>query len=292
MAELTSPVRHEVVIEPWRGWFHLPWQELWEYRDLLVMLIQRDFTARYKQTILGPLWFILQPVLTTAMFVLVFGRVVGISTNGLPPVLFYFCGITVWGYFAQNVTNSSMTFTANAHLFGKVYFPRLVVPAGIVISNLAALALQIPLFFLIFAYYRFCTVAGSGLHFTWALLLFPLLLAQISLLSFGVGLWLSSASAKYRDLAHLNAFLIQLWMFATPVIYPLSYPLSKLPPGLAWLVYLNPMAPLVEACRISLLGLGTVDRLGLEISVALTVLILLTGVAFFQRCERTAMDNV
>jgi len=279
---------YELVIEPSQGWLAVRWRELWEYRDLLYLLVQRDFLAKYKQTILGPLWFILQPLLTTAIFVLIFTRVAQLPTDGIPAPLFFLCGLVIWNYFAQSVSSGSATFTSNAHIFGKVYFPRLIVPAATVLSNLAAFALQLLPFVAMFAWYALFTPFAGELHLSWRMLYVPLLLAQTSLFAFGVSLWLSAASAKYRDLVHLNAFLLQLWMYATPVIYPLS----KMPKSLGWLVWLNPMAPLVEAFRIASLGRGTLDPATLLASACLTLFVTFTGIAAFQKSARTAMDHV
>jgi lipopolysaccharide transport system permease protein len=288
MAEISAQPEYEIVIEPSHGWLAVRWRELWEYRDLLYLLVQRDFLAKYKQTILGPLWFILQPLLTTAIFVLIFTRVAQLPTDGIPAPLFFLCGLVIWNYFAQSVSSGSATFTTNAHIFGKVYFPRLIMPAATVLSNLASFALQLLPFAAMFAWYRLATPFGPELQLSRRMLYMPLLLAQTSLFAFGVSLWLSAASAKYRDLVHLNAFLLQLWMFATPVILPLS----RFPKSLGWLVWLNPMAPVVEAFRIALLGRGTLDPGALLASVCLTLFVTFTGIAVFQRSARTAMDHV
>jgi lipopolysaccharide transport system permease protein len=283
---MTKP--YEVVIEPSRGRIRLDWRELWEYRDLLGLLIRRDFLAKYKQTILGPAWFIVQPLLTMLMFVVVFGHIAQIPTDGIPAPLFYLAGLLVWNYFAQNVTTGATTFTSNAHLFTKVYFPRLIVPAASTLSNLISFALQLLPFAAFFIYYKLFTGEGSAVHMGWSILWAPLLLVQVSLFSFGVSLWLSAASAKYRDLAHLNQFLVQLWMFATPIIYPLS----KIPIRFQWIAWVNPMAPLVETFRIVLLGHGSVPAGSLAVSVAITLVILISGIVVFQQMERTAVDSV
>jgi lipopolysaccharide transport system permease protein len=279
---------HEIVIEPNRGWLRIDWREMWEYRDLLRLLVRRDFLAKYKQTLLGPAWFILQPLLTAAMFVVVFGRIAQIPTEGIPAPLFYLCGLLAWNYFAQNVAAGATTFTANAQLFGKVYFPRLVVPAATIVSNLFAFVLQLAPFAVIFCYYKFFTAAGADISTGWRILFVPLLLVQTSLFSLGVSLWMSASTAKYRDLVHLNAFIIQLWMFATPVIYPLS----KIPARLEWLAWLNPMAAIVEAFRIVLLGRGELSAACLIASILITLVITISGIVVFQKMERTAVDRV
>ena len=279
---------YEVVIEPSRGRPRLDWREMWEYRDLLVLLVRRDFLAKYKQTLLGPAWFIVQPLLTTLMFVIVFSHIAQISTDGIPAPLFYLCGLLAWNYFAQNVAAGATTFTTNAHLFTKVYFPRLIVPSASTISNLASFALQLVPFAAFLLYYKLFPGEGATVQMGWRVLWAPLLLVQTSLFSFGVSLWLSAASAKYRDLAHLNQFLVQLWMFATPVIYPLS----KVPARLHWLMWLNPMAPVVETFRVVILGRGTVPADSLAFSVAVTLAVLVSGIVIFQRMERSAVDSI
>jgi lipopolysaccharide transport system permease protein len=288
MAEVTAAPDYEIVIERSRSWFGLDWRELWEYRDLLRLLVRRDFLSKYKQTLLGPLWFLVQPLLTTAIFVIIFGRVAGIPTDGIPAPLFYLCSLLAWNYFAQNVTVGATTFTANASLFGKVYFPRLVVPVATVVSNLLAFALQCLPFVAFFIYYKFFTAEGAAIQPDWRIVFAPLLLLQASLFSLGVSLWMSASTAKYRDLVHLNQFIVQLWMFATPVIYPLS----KIPPRWEWLAWLNPMAAVVEGFRISLLGRGTLSVGTVIISVAATLLVTLTGIVAFHKAARTAVDSV
>ena len=282
----TAP-EYEVVIEPTHGWLRIDWRALWEYRDLFTMLVQRDCTTRYKQTLLGPLWFVLQPVLTTLVFVVVFGRFAGIPTDGIPGPLFYLCGLIGWNYFTTNLTTGGATFVNNAHLFGKVYFPRLVVPASVVVANVVAFALQLIPFAAFFAWYFFTGKLGE-VALTWRVLLLPLPLLHTALLSLGVGLWMSAATAKYRDLIHLTQYLIQMWMFATPIIYPMS----KVPARWVWLVWANPMSAPTEAFRICLLGRGNLGMMEIAISVAMTLLLLGTGIAVFGKVERTVVDSV
>ena len=278
---------YEIHIEARTGWLRVNWRELWEYRDLLFVLVRRDFLSKYKQTVLGPLWFILQPLLNTLIFTVIFNKVAGIETGGIPPTLFYLCALLPWGYFAQNVTTGALTFTANAHLFGKVYFPRLVVPISTVISNLFALTLQFAVFFLFAAWFA---MRGSPFYFGPGLLLaFPLLLITAAM-SLGLSLLISASTAKYRDLTHLTPILLQLWMFATPVIYPLS----KLTGGdghFAWIAWANPMASVVEGFRFALLGKGIWNSSMLGISATASVIILLLGIMAFGRAERTVTDS-
>jgi len=286
---MTEPApRYEFVIEPSRRWIRIYWRELWDYRDLLVLLVRRDFLSKYRQTLLGPAWFIIQPLLTTAIFVIIFGRVAQIPTDGIPGPLFYLCGLLAWNFFSQNVTTGATTFTVNAHLFGKVYFPRVILPAAAIISNLVACALQFIPFLAFFVYYRFFTMAGESLHMGWQVIFLPLFLLEAAIFSLGVSLWMAASTAKYRDMVHLNQFIIQLWMFATPIIYPLS----RIPHRYEWLVWLNPMAPIVEGFRITLLGRGILSLGYLTASILLTIAVTASGAVIFQKMERTAVDNI
>lgn len=281
----TSP--YEVVIEPSRSWVTLRTRELWEYRDLLGLLIQRDITSKFRQTLLGPLWYLLQPVLTTAVFAIVFSRIAGLPTDGLPAPLFYMCGLLGWNYFAQNLSSGGSCFVSNAHLFGKVWFPRLIVPLALVLSNLVALALQFVPLLAFMAYFKI-TGAADAVEWGPSLLLLPLIIAHTAALSLGVALCMSAATAKYRDLIHLHQYLIQIWMFATPIIYPLS----AVPAKWKWVIWINPMSVPVEAFRICLLGRGQLTGLDIAISAALTVFLLAAGIALFQRVERDVVDCV
>ena len=287
MAQVTAPPNFEIVIQPSRG-VSFPWREMWDYRDLLYVLVQRDFISRYKQTILGPLWHLLQPVITAFVFVVVFGGIAGIPTDGIPRLLFYLCGLLGWSYFSQNITNGGATFINNAHLFGKVYFPRIIVPVSIIVSNLIAFGLQLIPFVLALLYYKLFTHEADLVTFGWQLLLVPLPLLQMALLSLGVSLWMSASTAKYRDLVHLNQYIIQIWMFATPVFYPLS----RVSHRWAWVIWANPMSVPTEAFRICFLGRGTLGSAEIVISVAVTILLTITGLIVFQKIERTVVDSV
>jgi lipopolysaccharide transport system permease protein len=227
-------------------------------------------------------------VMNTAVYFVIFGLIAGIPTDGFPQPLFYLCSQLAWNYFAQNVTIGGATFINNAHLFGKVYFPRLIVPMSVIVANLIAVALQFIPFILCFAYYKVFTAHSASLPFTWLLLLAPLPLIQTALFSLGVSLWMSASTAKYRDLVHLNQYLIQIWMFATPVVWPLS----KIPPQWKWIALANPMAVPVEGLRICLLGRGTLGATEIAVSVAVTLVVLATGIAVFQKVERTVIDSV
>lgn len=282
----TIPEDFEIVIEPNRGWMHLDWRALWDYRDLLVLLVRREFLSKYKQTLLGPAWFVISPLLTTAVFTIVFGNFAQIPTDGFPPILFYLCGLLGWNYFSQSVTAGAATFQAHAALFTKVYFPRLTVPLSVVISTLFAFALQLVTFAGFYVYYKLFVPGTSSMAPTWHIIFLPLLMLQIGALSLGVTLWMSAATAKYRDLIHLNQFIMQLWMYATPVIYPLS----RVPAKWTWLVWLNPMCPVVEAIRLSLLGRGSFNSGYFSLSILTTLLIFFSGIMIYQKTERTVAD--
>jgi len=263
-------------------------KDVWHYRDLLILLVRRDFVSFYKQTIFGPLWFFIQPLFTTIIFNFVFGNLAGISTDGIPGPLFYLAGITAWNYFADCLTKTSSVFTANAGIFGKVYFPRLVVPLSIVVSNLIRFAVQLLLFFVMFAYYR---INGADIHFTWYVLLFPVIVILMALLGLGMGMIISSMTNKYRDLSFLVTFGVQLMMYITTVIYPLSEVKHKYP-KYEWLVAYNPITPLIEAFRKAFLGSGTVSLPYLGESAFIIIAVLLLGVVIFNKVERTFIDTV
>ncbi len=277
-----------MVIQPHRSWLRVEWHGMWQYRDLLLLLVHRDFVSKYKQTILGPAWFVIQPLLMTATFAVIFGKVAGIPTEGAPPVLFYLCGLLGWSYFAQNFQSTSTTLLSNASLFGKVYFPRLIVPISSVISNLLAFAIQFLTFLAFFMFFKFMDTPGYEFGMRWQVVLLPLLVLQIALFSLGVGLWFSALTAKYRDFQHLSTFLIQIWMYATPVIYPLS----KIPESWRWLAIANPMTMPIEFMKYSLLGTGSSNLNYLAISVIGTFVTLLSGLLVFQNIERTFVDTV
>lgn len=281
---------YERVIRPRRAWHEIDWARLFHYRDLLWILVRRDFVARYQQTILGPAWFVLQPLVTTAVFTVVFARALGTKTDEVPPFLFYLCGMLVWSYFSNVLSGTGNTFAANAGMFGKVYFPRVIVPAAAVISNLIALGVQVVTFLLVYAgHLIFSEKARAVIHpDPLVLALLPLLLVQTAVLAFGCGLLLSALSAKYRDLQHAVPLLVQLWMFATPIIYPLS----QLSPKAQWFAAINPLTCIVELFRRGFFGTGTVTPGFLAFSAGVTVVVLLAGFAWFQRVERTVVDSV
>jgi lipopolysaccharide transport system permease protein len=282
------PVGYELVIRPTRGWFKLNLVEIWRHRDLLMLLVHRDFVAKYKQTILGPAWFVLQPLVMTVVFSVIFGEIAQISTDGLPPMLFYLAGLLGWNYFAQTFQSTSGTLITNAGLFGKVYFPRLVIPLSAVISNLFAFALQLATLLAFWIYFKLFTGAGRLFGLSAEIIWLPLVLLQIAALSLGVGLWLSALTAKYRDFTFLTGFIVQIWMYATPVIYPFS----QIPEKWQWIAVLNPMAMPVEAIKFMFLGKGTVIPAYLALSGGVTALLLLSGVFVFNKVEKTFVDTV
>jgi lipopolysaccharide transport system permease protein len=281
-------INYEITLRPNTNWIKIDWRGLWEYRDLLLILVRRDFVSKYKQTVLGPAWFIIQPLFTTLVFTVLFGSVAKIPTDGLPPALFYLCGMLAWSYFANTFASTSSTFVSNAQLFGKVYFPRLVVPLSSVISNLFAFGLQLATFLVFWVYFKWLAASAGQFAMRWELVTLPFIVFQLGCLSLGVGLWMSALTAKYRDFTHLSSFIVQLWMYATPVIFPLSL----IPNRWRWLVVLNPMAMPVEAFKYVFLGQGSVDPFYYGVSVAVTAIVLLTGFLLFQKVERTFVDTV
>ncbi len=281
-----APEHWDLVIKPQRNIFDLKLNDIWHYRDLLLLLVRRDFVSFYKQTILGPLWFFMQPLLTTIMFTFVFGRLAGISTDDLPQPLFYLAGITSWNYFADCITKTSTVFKDNASIFGKVYFPRLIMPLSIVFSNLVRFAVQMILFLLVLFYYAF--FKGVGFHFTWAIALFPVIIILMAALGLGTGMIISAMTTKYRDLAFLVTFGVQLLMYATTVIYPLS----ASPEKYRWLIELNPMTAIIETFRYGFLGKGSFSWFSLGYTALVTVVLFFVGVIIFNKVEKNFVDTV
>ncbi|CAK8724847.1 Transport permease protein [Candidatus Electrothrix laxa] len=275
----------DMVIKPKTGWFDIDLKELWRYRDLITMFVKRDFVTLYKQTILGPLWYIIQPLFTTLVFTIIFGRVAKISTDGLPPFLFYMAGNVMWGCFASSLAATSNTFNANAAIFGKVYFPRLTVPLATVIVNFLQFFVQLVLFL---GFYFYFMMKGALVNPTLWIVGLPVLLLQMALLSFGLGILLSSMTTKYKDLRFAMAFVVQLWMYATPVVYPLS----QIPDWLLPYYILNPMVSLVESFRYMFLGTSVIQWSQVGISWLVTLILLFAGVILFSRIEKTFMDTV
>ena len=275
----------DLVIEPQHSLLDLNLKDVWRYRDLLWLLVKRDFVSFYKQTILGPLWFFIQPLFTTLIFTFVFGNLAGLSTDGLPQPLFYMAGITAWNYFADCLTKTSTVFKDNANIFGKVYFPRLIMPLSIVVSNLVRFGVQMLLFFLMMAYYAY---TGGSFTPNAYVLLFPVLVLLMALLGLGLGLIITAMTTKYRDLAFLITFGVQLMMYGTTVIYPLS----AAPAKYRALIELNPMTGIIEAFRYGFLGQGEFTVSSFGYSVAFTLLALVLGVVIFNKTEKTFVDTV
>lgn len=276
------------IITPHRGLFDIDFRGLWHYKDLYWMYIRRDLVTQYKQTIFGPLWYVIQPMFTTIMYMFVFGGLAGISTDGAPQPLFYMAGIVLWGYFSQCFTITSSTFVSNANVFGKVYFPRLIVPLASITSCLLRMFIQFVLFIALYVYFKFFTDAGAFFGINIYLLLFPILILLVGLMSLSLGLIFSSFTTKYRDLKFLQQFGIQLLMYATPIIYPLS----AAPAKYAKILELNPLTPIFEAFKYSCLGCGSLDFEGLIYSTIFTIISLFLGVLVFSRTERSFMDNI
>jgi len=264
--------------------FDINLKELWHYRDLLVLFVRRDFVTVYKQTILGPLWFFIQPLLTTITFTIIFGNVAQLSTDGAPKVVFYMAGITLWGYFSTCLTTVSGVFNANAGIFGKVYFPRLIMPLTIVISNLMKFGVQFLLFVCFVGYFTL----QNQIHPNSWILLTPLIIVLMALISMGIGLILSSMTTKYKDLNQLIGFGVQLFMYATPVIYPSS----SVPSTYQWVVELNPLVGLFDYMRFAYLGVGEFTILDLVYPSLFSIVILAIGVLVFNKTQKTFMDTV
>lgn len=275
-----------IIIEPKKSWFSLGWKDLWGYRDLIAIFIRRDIVATYKQTVLGPLWFFISPILTTLIFTFVFSNVARIGTSNIPPILFYLSGLTLWNYFSTCFTGTANTFVANSAVFGKVYFPRLVIPISLVISNLVKLGIQLLVLITAIIYY------SIKKDFEWQLgpsiLALPIIVVLMALLSLGGGILISSLTTKYRDLSILVSFGIGLLMYVTPVIYPME----TIPEKIRWIVSLNPISPLIDSFRVAALGQGQLDWAGLGYSSAATAVLLIIGSLLFNRVEKTFMDTV
>lgn len=274
----------DLVIKGHTSLFDLRLGELWNYRDLLVLFVRRDFVTVYKQTILGPLWFFIQPLLTTITFTIIFGNVAQLSTDGAPKLVFYMAGITLWSYFSTCLTNVSGVFNANAGIFGKVYFPRLIMPLTIVISNLMKFFVQ---FLLFIGFVIYFTLQDQITPNNW-ILLTPFIIILMALISMGIGLILSAMTTKYKDLNHLIGFGIQLFMYATPVIYPSS----SVPENYAWIVNLNPLVGLFDYMRYAYLGVGSFSLQTLVYPILFSIGILFLGVLIFNKTQKTFMDTV
>jgi lipopolysaccharide transport system permease protein len=282
----TKPEHWDLIIEPHRHLLDLKLGDLWRYRDLVMLFVRRDFVSVYKQTILGPLWYLIQPLLTTITFTVIFGNIASLPTDGLPQFLFYMSGTVVWSYFASCLTKTSETFVQNANLFGKVYFPRLAVPVSILLSNLITFFIQFALFLIFVLFFVLC---GTPIQPNWLwVALSPILMLMMAGLGLGLGIIISSLTTKYRDLRFLVQFGVQLLMYATPVIYPIS----SIPARFQWVVLANPMTSIIEAFRYAFLGAGSANTGHLLYSFGFMLVVVVLGSIIFNRVEQTFMDTV
>ena len=279
-------MEYNTIIKPKNKLFDIDFKEIWEYRDLFSLFVKRDIITQYKQTVLGPVWFFVQPALTTIIYMIAFGGIAGISTDGLPQPMFYLAGIVCWNYFSDCLNKTSSTFTTNQGIFGKVYFPRLIIPLSVVASTLVRMGIQFLLFVAVYVYY----ILVKGIHIApnGYLFLIPVLIIMLAGLSLGFGIIISSLTTKYRDLTILFSFILQLWMYATPIIYPLSLMSSKR----QWYMVLNPVTSIIEAFKYGTMGVGTFSLSQLAYSFGFMVVVLIIGVVVFNKVQRSFMDTV
>lgn len=263
-------------------------REIAKYRDLLLLLIYRDFSSKYKQTVLGPAWFVIQPLLTTLVFTVIFTFLAKIPTDGIPPSLFYLCSLLIWNYHTGIVQTNGNTFQTNMQLFGKVYFPRILIPFSTSCSQLIGWLIQFATFLLFFGYYKFFTEHGSDIHPQWTLFLLPALILQTALVALGTGFWLSSMTAKYRDLQHMQGFIVQMWMYLSPVVYPLS----RVPEKFQWIAVLNPITMIIENLKFIFFGTAPTNPTWTMISIAISLGIFLSGWIMFNKVEKSFIDSV
>ena len=275
----------DLTINPNSKWYDLRIKEIFKYKDLLFLFVKRDFVSIYKQTILGPLWFFLQPIITAITFTVIFGNLAKISTDGLPQILFYMAGITLWNYFADTLTKTADTFSSNANIFGKVYFPRMIMPLSVVVSNLIKLVIQFLLFLGIWVYFL---IQSDLIHPNKMLVLIPFLIILIGFMALSFGIIISSLTTKYRDLKFLVTFGIQLMMYASPIVYPLSI----VPEKYKWIIVANPVTSIIETFKYAFLGVGEFSWLYLAYSTLFTIVLFLIGLVIFHRVEKSFMDTV
>ena len=275
-----------MIIRPQEKLWKINLKEIWDYRDLIELFVKRNIVVQYKQTILGPLWYLIQPVLTVIMNMVVFGGIAHMSTDGIPQALFYMAGNVCWFYFSDCLNQTSNTFVANQGMFGKVYFPRMVVPISTVMSNLLRFGIQLLLFVAIWIYFF---ASGSDIHLTWTILLVPILVVMLAGLGLGFGILISSMTTKYRDLTILFTFVVQLWMYATPIVYPISMVTNE---TLHTIIMLNPMTSIIEAFKYATLGQGYFSWGALGYSFAFMCILMLWGIIIFNKVQRSFMDTV
>ena len=292
MSQTTENENWTTIIKPRNKLFEVNLREIWDYRDLMTLFVKRTITVQYKQTVLGPLWWIIQPALTVIMYMVVFGGIAGIPTDNIPQPLFYLGGIAMWQYFSDCLIRTSNTFVANSGIFGKVYFPRIIMPLSTVVSNLVRFGIQLGLFVLVYLYY---VIIGQATSPNWYLLLFPLLVVMMAGLSLGFGIIISSMTTKYRDLQILFSFVVQLWMYATPIVYPLSQVVGKEKYGfnVADIMCLNPVTPVIETFKHGALGAGEFIGWGwLVYSFVFMLVVLFIGILIFNKVQKSFMDTV
>jgi len=284
---MSNPAKQnwDVVIKPVHGWFNINFKEIVSYWDLIFLFVRRDFVVFYKQTILGPMWYIIQPLFNTLVFTLIFGKVAKIPTDGVPPFIFYLSGTVVWAYFASCLNQTGTTFVANAEIFGKVYFPRVTVPISIAITAVFQFIIQFMIFLGFFIYFWY---VGTDIKPSIYVFTLPLIVLHMAILSVGMGLIISAATAKYRDLTFAMGFMVQLWMYLTPVVYPLS----EVPDKFKIFILINPMTAVVESFRGAFLGASSLTPQDLLLSIILTILFFIGGIIVFSRVEKTFMDTV
>lgn len=285
MKKIIEKSEWDLIIKPKNKWYELDLATLWKYRDLLLLLVRRDFVSVYKQTILGPIWFFIQPIITSITFTVIFGNLARISTDGIPPILFYMSGITLWNYFSETLTKTADTFTANANVFGKVYFPRMIVPLSVVLSNLIKFSVQLLLFLSVWIYFL---ITKDDIHPNIYLLLVPFLILLMGFLGLAFGIIISSMTTKYRDLKFLVGFGVQLLMYATPIVYPLSI----VPEKYKWFILANPVTSIVETFKFAFLGIGDFNIWHLGYSLIFTVVLFFIGLVVFHKVEKSFMDTV
>lgn len=285
-AKVEVEEKWDLEIKPKAKLFDLNFREVYRYRDLMWLFVRRDFVAQYKQTILGPIWHLIQPMLTTIVFLLVFSRIARIPTDGVHPILFYMSGITLWNYFSVCLTNTSNTFVSNAPIFGKVYFPRIIMPLSVIVSNLIRFGIQFLLLTFAIGWFHF---HGYSFVFSVGLFMIPFLLLMLASLALGIGIIVSSLTTKYRDFSVLLTFAVQLAMYATPIAYPMSFLKDK---SYAWIINLNPLSPLVEAFRYALFGKGMFTVTDMFYSGAWILFVLTVGLVLFNKVEKSFMDTV
>jgi lipopolysaccharide transport system permease protein len=275
----------KTVITSRKGWWNVPWRELIHYRDLLALLVRRDFVTQYKQSLLGPLWFVIQPLLNTLVFTIIFGHIAKIPTDGVPPMLFYMAGNVLWALFAATFNDVCNVFSQNMGMFSKIYFPRLISPTAVAINKVFTFGLQLAVFLAFLVYFQ---LVGASSRPSWLIAFLPLLVLHVSLLATGTGFIIASLTTKYRDLKFLITFGLQLWMYASPVVYPSSL----IPADFAWVSWLNPMAPVIELFRKMFLGEGQFSWAGYGLSAAETVVLIIVGLSAFSRTEKDFIDRI